>query len=107
VSGAQFFRCLNCQRLAKPDRCTQHNVILLEAAESVCRDFQNEAAPPVPQLDLDPNSLYLWIENPVTQQLELAALASFDFVRSWSSDEQRSMRAKRTQLRQFFRRAQL
>ena len=110
MKTVQLPHCLACQWLDQSDRCTRHNVTILDAADSVCVDFQSAVSPQAAatfQIDLDPDSLYLWIENPVTHQAELAALASFDFVRSWSIDEQRSMRAKRTQLRQFFKRAQL
>jgi hypothetical protein len=89
--------------------CARHTLTIDDPLHTVCCNFLNESNPQSVaslQTAIDPASLYLWIENPVTQQLELAALASFDFVRSWSIDEQRSMRAKRTQLRQFFKRSQ-
>jgi hypothetical protein len=107
MAAPQFPQCLNCRLLDQADRCIHHNLIILDPAESVCGDFQSEAVVAAFQSQFDPDSLYMWIENPVTQQLEFAALASFDFVRSWSIDVQRAMRVKRTQLRRFFKRAQL
>ncbi len=105
--------CANCKLLDRTDpdreRCTSHTLSIPDRSLTFCCDFQSAVATPINPLpfNLDPDSFYLWIENLRTHDWEPAALASIDFVRTWSLDEYRSMRDKRIQLRQFFKQANI
>jgi hypothetical protein len=103
--------CLSCQWLTPKSPnvidCRQHTLSVVDPRSTFCCDFANDSTPQavaaLHRFNLDVKSLYLWIDRTEAGEPDLVALASIDTVKSWSIDEQRSMRAKRAELHRYFK----
>jgi hypothetical protein len=102
--------CLACrwiqQPLSKQSTCQLSNMPICDPFNSFCRlivsDIEPASSKFISDHQIEDDNFYIWVE--VDGQRDYVALASIETLKAWTHAEQCTMRAKRAQLHEYFKR---